>query len=196
MTVLTVTCSGAYKNNGELIDYDSEKITIPVCDEDWIKSNIINRALKRHFEEKKAKRFDSSYSCYIDKVDKNKKANPSCLGKNIKELTWKEVQEVAILYNLFRVPLYKTTDLREARRICYLEYCNKIMGYKLKEDFDFANARDVTIPDNSDNQPKAAEDITDIETSLEMLQSGVNITPDGTVESSVVDIPDDSEIIN
>lgn len=196
MTVLTVTCSGAYKNNGEMIDYDNEKITIPVCDEEWIKSNIINRALKRHFEEKKAKRFDSNYSCYIDKVDKNKKVNPSCLGKNIKELSWKEVQEAAILYNLFRVPLYKSTDLREARRICYLEYSNKILGYKLKEDFDFANARDIFLNENHDNPNKAEENITDIETSLEMLTNGINITPEGTIDNTVVDIPDDSEVIN
>lgn len=169
MSLYEVQVSGAYRNQqAGLVDFE-EKILMPVCDEEWVKSNIINRCLKRHFEAKKAKRFDSNYSCFIDSVnqiefiDKNKKtpAQPSCLGKNIKELNHAEIQEVAILYNLFRVPLYKACDLREAKRVCYREYANEILKMGLNEDFDFNAAPDLIIPETTEGQDKASIEIAD-----------------------------------
>jgi hypothetical protein len=160
MTMLKVKCSGAYLHGKEKVDFE-EIITVPACDEEWLKSNIIHRTLPRHFFNKKnAKRFDANYSCYIDSVEEIDE-EPTAIGKSISDLTHDEIQEVAIMYSLRRVPKYKGTDLRATKKILYREYCNKVLGLVLSEDFDFENAPDVTIGDASEeNVGEAAQSVT------------------------------------
>jgi hypothetical protein len=143
--MLEVYVSGAFRNNGEMIDFTDVKLVMPECEEEMIKSNAINRCFTRQAEKVFKKRIDSIHSLYVDNVKKNKEV-PSCCGKGIKTLDWDELQEFAIMYNLRGVPLFRATDLRTARIKAYREYCEKILGEKQEESYDWAKAMDYEVP--------------------------------------------------
>jgi hypothetical protein len=144
--MLEVFVSGAFRNNGEMIDFTDIKLVMPDCDEDMIKSNAINRCFTRQAEKVFKKRIDSINSLYVDRVKKNDKDVPSCCGKGIKTLDWDELQEFAIMYNLRGVPLFRSTDLRTARIKAFREYCEKILGEKQEDGYNWAAARDYEVP--------------------------------------------------
>lgn len=155
--MLEVTCSGAYRNNGNLEDFTDLKLIMPDCPEEWIKSNAINRCFVMQAEKIFKKRIESIHSLYVDNVEalKPKKGKdgveevlvPSCCGKNIKSLNWEELQDLAMMFCLRAVPLYRSCDLRQARVIAYREYVNQISGGNLADDYDFVAAADFKVPD-------------------------------------------------
>ena len=155
--MLEVTCSGAYRNNGNLEDFTDLKLLMPDCPEEWVKSNAINRCFVMAAEKEFKKRVDSVHSLYVDKVEKAKPKKdksgkeiellPSCCGKKIKSLNWEELQDLAMMFCLRAIPLYKSCDLRSARVIAYREYVNKITGGELGDDYNFAAAADFDVPE-------------------------------------------------
>lgn len=145
--MLEVIVSGAFRNNGEMIDFTDVKLVMPDCEEDMIKSNAINRCFARQAEKVFKKRIDSIHALYVDKVKKNDKEAPSCCGKEIKTLDWDELQEFAIMYNLRGVPLFRATDLRTARIKAYREYVEKILKDPKEEGYDWAGAMDYKVPE-------------------------------------------------
>lgn len=151
--MLRVKCSGAFRNNKEMNDFDNFEIIMPDCPDDWIKSNCINRCFVRMAEKVFKKRIDSIHSLYVDSVEKDYKAKdgkeikPSCCGKKIKSLSWDELQDLAIMFNLREIPLYRDGDLRRAREIAYRQYCTQIVGQVFGKDFNYAAAIDFPIPD-------------------------------------------------
>lgn len=74
---------------------------------------------------------------------------PACCGKKIKALSWEELQDLAMMFCLRGVPLFRSCDLRTARAKAYRAYVNDITGGKLEEDFDYAAAPDLTVPDTA-----------------------------------------------
>lgn len=146
--MFVITCSGAFRNNGEMVDFSDLKLLMPNCADEWIQSNAMNRCFDRQAEKKLKKRVDSLHSLYIDEVDKeSNKEKPSCCGKKIKALNWDELQDFAMMFCLRGVPLYRSCDLRTARAKSYQEYCDKILNQKTSENFNFADAPDFTVPD-------------------------------------------------
>lgn len=150
--MLRVICSGAFRNNKEMNDFSDFEIIMPDCPDDWIKSNCINRCFTRMGEKVFKKRIDSLHSLYVDSVEKNyktkdKELKPSCCGKNIKNLTWDELQDFAIMFCLRAVPKFREGDLRHAREVAYREYLEKINGQVIQEKFNFAAAPDLIVPD-------------------------------------------------
>lgn len=146
--MFVITCSGAFRNNGEMIDFSELKLRMPACSDDWIQSNAMNRCFARQAEKTFKKRVDCLHSLYIDEVDKeSNKDKPSCAGKKIKALDWDQLQDFAMMFCLREVPLYRSCDLRSARARAYREYCEKILGQKVSENFNFAEAPDFVVPD-------------------------------------------------
>lgn len=147
--MLKITCSGAFRHNGEMNDFSDFEIIMPDCPESWIQMNATKRCFARLAEKKFKKRIDSIHSLYIDKVEKLKdeKVTPSCCGKKIKSLTWDELQDLAIMFCLREIPTYRNGDLRAARITAYRIYGEKILGKKYENGFDFAAAPDFTIPE-------------------------------------------------
>lgn len=155
--MLEVTCSGAYRNNGNLEDFTDIKLIMPDCPEEWIKTNAINRCFVMQAEKIFKKRVDSIHSLYVDavkKIDSKKNSKgevevlvPSCCGKKIKSLNWEELQDLAMMFCLRAIPLYRSCDLRNAKVIAYREYVNKIEGGNLEDGFNYAAAPDFVIPD-------------------------------------------------
>ena len=151
--MIVVTCSGAFRNNGEMVDFSDLKLVMPDCPDEWIQSNAMDRCFVPQAEKKFKKRIDSIHSLYIDNVQKNV-ANqkdiplkPSCCGKKIKSLNWEELQDFAMMFCLRGVPLFRVGDLRTARAKAYKEYVSKIMGQKVGDKFDYAAAVDFDVPD-------------------------------------------------
>lgn len=68
--MFVITCSGAFRNNGEMVDFSDLKLLMPNCADEWIQSNAMNRCFVRQAEKKLKKRVDSLHSLYIDEVDK------------------------------------------------------------------------------------------------------------------------------
>lgn len=147
--MLEVYVSGAFRNNGEMVDFTDVKLVMPECEEEMIKSNAINRCFARQGEKVFKKRIDSIHSLYVDKVKSNDKAIPTCAGKQIKELDWDELQDFAIMYNLRGVPLFRATDLRTARIKAAREYAEKILGEKheKEENYNWAIATENKVPE-------------------------------------------------
>lgn len=155
--MIEVTCSGAFRNNGEMVDFSDLKMTMPDCPPEWIQSNAMDRCFVRFAEKQFKRRVDSIHSLYVDGAEKvkakdgAKEPKPLCCGKKIKSLNWDELQEFAMMFCLRGVPLYRQGDLRSARAAAYKEYNTRILGYKYddKNKFDYAAAPDFEIPDTA-----------------------------------------------
>lgn len=132
--MLRITVSGDYRTNGgkegNIVDFENVVGIMPDCnlDENGILSHVKARYLAQWVKDDKryTARFASARTTYIDKVEKVA-GTPSCIGKDIKSLSWEELQDLAVLKNLLRIPLEHSVDLREARETAYLEYSKLIL---------------------------------------------------------------------
>ncbi len=161
-----VRISGLYKSGDKSIDFDTT-VTMPECKEEMILSNVQNRVVSRTFKEAKYP-FTRLVKCYVDDF-KKEKGNPSYMGKKIKELDWDEIQDVAIAYDLRRVPLYRSVAIRDAREVLYREFCNSVKGTNYEIGFDYGNAADFVIEEKpsevkvSKSSPKELDEVLDDE---------------------------------
>lgn len=48
--MFVITCSGAFRNNGEMVDFSDLKLLMPNCADEWIQSNAMNRCFVRQAE--------------------------------------------------------------------------------------------------------------------------------------------------
>lgn len=162
--MLNVKISGYYKSGRENIDFNTE-ITMPECANTKVLANVQNRVLHRVFKDAD-KPYSAAGKCWVDDVKKDDK-EPNFVGKNLKELDWDEIQEVAIAYDLTKVPLYRTCSLREARVAVYKEYCNNVKNRNIANDFDYSVAPDVTIGEKKVTTKKKIKVEADAETETE-----------------------------
>jgi hypothetical protein len=140
-----VTVSGDYRTNGgsqgDVIDFNEVVGYMPECSEEMVMSHIQNRLLGDWIRADKryTARFNSRRTVFIDKIEVVPGV-ASCNGKDIKKMSWGELQDLAISKNLLRIPLKNAVSEREAREIAYLEYSDKVLGEKIdtKDDFNFA----------------------------------------------------------
>lgn len=154
--MLKVTVSGSYYSGTgargkEIVDYEGVVIVIPEIEEHRIQQAVMWRLIQIAISKdpKFTKRFDTLRHCYIDKVEKVA-GKPSIIGKDIKEMTWEELEELAVWKNLRQIPIYKTTDLRFAREKAYLEY-SALIDKKLdpeEEGYNYAALPELVIEDD------------------------------------------------
>ncbi|MFA5116368.1 MAG: hypothetical protein WC486_03710 [Candidatus Omnitrophota bacterium] len=151
--LLKVTVSGDYRTSGKLgsdiVDFEGVVVMMPECHEDFIMPNVQNRLLQIAIKNDKryTQRFEMFRSVYIDKVEKVD-GKPSVVGKNIKELSWEELQELACYKNLRLIPAYRGTDLRYAREVAYAEYSKHILGKEIDREakgYNFAELPDLFV---------------------------------------------------
>lgn len=179
--VLKVKTSGSYLRDGKPNDY-SLTIYMPECDKDYIQMNAMRRAVPMALQ-LKGMMCDYLRSCYIDEVEEVSvgkdtpkteadeiKAVDSYKGKDIKTLTYEEIQNAAMAYQLIGVPLYHQTDIRESRQRFYYEYATKILERELAKDFDFANARAIVLGENKKARTEKSKSNTEILDGVEREQ--------------------------
>lgn len=140
-----VTVSGDYRTNGgsqgDIIDFEGVVGFMPECNEAMVMSHVQNRYLGAWIKADKryTARFASRRTVYIDKIEKVA-GEAICNGKDIKAMSWDELQALAVAKNLLQIPLSHAVDLRAAREIAYVEYSKRVLGDPIdqkEEGYDF-----------------------------------------------------------
>lgn len=202
MKALEVTVSGSYKTaNGDIVDFEDVKGVIPEVDEEHAKMHVRSRYASEWVRNAKDKNGDKLFKSRIDMmrqvfVDDMKpvKGDFSYVGKNIKEMSYEELQDLATAKDLRTIPLPKHisgVDLREMRTKAYLDYSDKVLGRKIdvnnplpehssqmngKDTFDFAKLPKLVV--DGDARVDTSKKVTNEEIiSQEQKQMPVNETP-------------------
>lgn len=136
---LKITVSGSYKtSNGEIIDFEDVQGIIPKVDEEHAKMHVRRRYASEWVRDAKddtdkkiyPKRIDRMRQCWVDEIEETVH-DFSYLGKDIKKMTYEELQDLATVKDLRTVPLPKKisgVDIRDMRTKAYLEYSEKVLG--------------------------------------------------------------------
>ena len=136
MKMLEISVSGSFKtqvaSDKERQNFDNIKITMPFCDEDYYIQfsqrlfPIYLRKDKRYNE----KNYEGLIKIYIDAVEEMG-GKPLCVGKDIKLMTWEELQSLSCYKKIREIPLYKIGDLRHARERAYIRYEEQVNGRRV-----------------------------------------------------------------
>lgn len=147
--LLKATISGSFKAaDGEVESYDRVTGYLPGLDDDKAQQQIIKRyafiwigqTMKKDSkgkpsDEPKYKRVQRVREVFIDSIeeveegDENFGKQLSYVGKDIMEMNFEELQDLAAAKDLISIPKYKTGSLVNARRIAFAEYANKVLGW-------------------------------------------------------------------
>jgi hypothetical protein len=96
----------------------------------WISRMRKKGADGKDTEEYKYKRVQKIRQVFIDSIEENEespKAVLSYVGKNIMEMNFEELQDLAAAKDLSAIPLYKVNSLAHARRVAWSEYARKVL---------------------------------------------------------------------
>lgn len=157
---LQVTISGSYRTaTKEVVDFDDLTGIVPYVDEDVAIMHVRRRyaimwitGLKDEAGDKVyPKRVDSMRQVFIDDIKEVDVEQFSYVGKDIKELSFPELQDLATAKDLRLIPLPKETSgisLREMRVRAYADYSEKVKGapidYKSNE-FNYAKLPSMIV---------------------------------------------------
>lgn len=139
-----ITISGSYKNNNnEVVNYEGVKGIIPLCPEDQI----------MFYAQRYEKMWVSTDPRYPDRynkrhqtfVDDTKKVSHefSYIGKDITEMTWEELQDLACAKGLNAIPHFQVGSLRGQRETAYREYSTKVLRQKIASPFNLIKASPI-----------------------------------------------------
>jgi hypothetical protein len=175
MKLLKLTLSGTYGKREDAKDYEVEG-TIPFVDEDRAHQAAVRRYAAMWISKKYGERPKKVREVYMDDC-KEVEGTLSLIGKNVKEISYEEVQDLAVLKNL-KLPGYKSGGLRVNREAAIKEYLlnvkkvpadkvNKIMQMK------FADLPDLII----EHDEYVAEEVVSEAVSLnkELAEFGVQV---------------------
>lgn len=172
---LKFTISGEYYNSKkEKIDFDRVVGVIPYCDEEngvgsmhvrgryaarWIKE-----ALKPDGSKLYPDRIEKIRQCHIDDVEEVT-GTLSFVGKDIKELTIEEMQDLATSKDLRFIPVPNTGYSKRDMLIrAYVAYADKVLRKKVKwQDADFVFAKLPPIILNATPRKEVSKKITNEE---------------------------------
>lgn len=141
MTLLRATISGSFKaSDDEIESYDRVTGIIPALDDDKAQQMIVKRyakiwvgqANKKDSDEPRYKRVKKIREVFIDNIEEAEDLGDSLLsyvGKDIMDMNYEELQDLAAANDLAAVPLYKTGSLTQARRVAFAEYGAKVLGW-------------------------------------------------------------------
>lgn len=153
---IKVTISGSFKTAGKDIESFENVVGImPRLDDDKVQQMVVRRYAKiwvgkerkrdangKFTDEPKYRFINKIRQVFIDSVEDNDEAPDAVLsyvGKNIMDMNFEELQDLAAAKDLSRVPLYKVNSLVHARRVAWAEYATKVLG-AVGPEFDNNNA--------------------------------------------------------
>jgi len=159
MKALKVTISGSYKTSqGEIVDFEDVSGVIPFVDEahamqvmrrryaaTWI-SGMRTKDDKKVYPE----RIDSVRQVFLDDIVETEH-NFSYVGKDIREMSFDEIQDLGTAKDLREAPLPKNVSgmsLREAREKTYLAYSKVILRNPINhhlEGYNFAKLPKIIV---------------------------------------------------
>lgn len=135
---IKVTISGSYRSaNRQIESFDGVTGLMPNLAEDKANQMAIRRyariwvsQAKKEDGEPKYKHISNIRQVFVDSVEDNEEkpnAVLSYIGKDIMEMNFEELQDLAAANDLNGVPLYKVGSLVTARRIAFSEYAIKVL---------------------------------------------------------------------
>tara|TARA_R110000851_G_scaffold246062_1_gene398770 strand:- start:11461 stop:12177 length:717 start_codon:yes stop_codon:yes gene_type:complete len=138
MKALKITVSGSYKTaNGEIIDFEDVTGVTPHVDDQHAKMHVRDRYASEWVRDamdgdKKLypQRIDIMRQVFIDDIEEIEH-DFDYVGKDIKKMTYEDLQDLATVKDLRVIPLPKKisgVDIREMRTKAYLEYSAKVNG--------------------------------------------------------------------
>ena len=156
---LEFTISGCYYDSKkETIDFEGVKIKIPACDEEngigsmHVRSRYAAKAIKQAVDKngdpKYPKRIEKIRQVFIDDVVKTK-GRLSFVGKDIKELSIDEMQDLATSKDLRFVPTPQSgMSKRDMLIRTYVAYADKVLMKTIKwqeDTFNFAKLPSIIL---------------------------------------------------
>lgn len=164
--LLEMTISGSYQDSKrETCDFEGVKVVLPATAENiaemHMQSRYALRAIRadKRFEGKSISRVRQ---CFTDDI-KETEGKLSFVGKDIKEMSEEELQDLATAKDLRGIPLPKSQSgmsLREMRTVAYAEYSEKVLGTDpvkwRDEGFNFAKLPPLVV-DGVQRQEKAGK---------------------------------------
>lgn len=137
--LLEVTISGSYKGTKETFDFDNVKGIIPVVAEDLATMHVqgryaapwIKAAKKKDGSPMYPERIEHMRQVFVDSIKEIEADELSYIGKDIKEMSYEELQDLATAKDLRRIPLPKElsgASIREMRQQAYWEYGAQVLG--------------------------------------------------------------------
>jgi len=142
--MLKVTVSGSFRTEAgtDKKRYNFTKITgvMPDCPEEYILSHAMRMfpVWKNETKALDGINFDGIIKLYIDNVEEVD-GEPLCVGKDIKEMTWEELQSMACYLMIREIPLYRSGALRSAQEKAYEMYQAKVLDKRV-----FKTAQDIS----------------------------------------------------
>lgn len=145
MKALKVTVSGSYKTaGGDIVDFEDVSGVIPFVDEEHAKMHVRGRYASEWVRSAEG---ETGKKIYPDRIEKMRQVfvddmvevneNFSYVGKDIKKMTYEELQDLATAKDLRAIPLPKKisgVDIREMRQKAYLDYRAKVMNDPIDEN--------------------------------------------------------------
>jgi hypothetical protein len=129
---LKITISGSYRSADQEV-FDFNKVTgyIPYQDEDIAFMHVKDRyaAMWITGDERFKNRVYSLREVFIDSMEEVEHEF-SYIGKDIREMSIEDLQDVATAYDLREVPLWRKGSVRQAQNVAYAEYGTKVQGRK------------------------------------------------------------------
>lgn len=135
---LKVTISGSYRSaNRQIESFDGVVGYMPNLAEDKVNQMAIRRYARVWVAQAKNKDGDPKFKyianirqVFVDSIEDNEEkpnAVLSYVGKDIMEMNFEELQDLAAANDLNGIPLYKVGSLVTARRIAFSEYAIKVL---------------------------------------------------------------------
>jgi hypothetical protein len=162
MKALKVIISGDYsKSDKDIIDFSGVTGIIPYCPEGMILSVVRFRYAARWIADsgKYKDKVSRIRTCYVDDFQEVQ-ADFSFVGKDIKQMTYEELQDLAVNKSLRDIPVYKNSSLRETQLRAYIAYTERVpekdcgylhqdrwISYK-DEGFNFAKLPELFVDAN------------------------------------------------
>lgn len=160
------TISGSFEDGkGEIVDFMDVKGVLPFTDSE----ELANAAIRNRYaqmwlgaDKRYPGRIARVRECYIDSLEETT-AEFSYVGKNITDMTYEELQDLAVAKDLRGVPLYKAGALRESQGRAYAEFGNKVLGMDVdhrKEGFNVMKLPPLVVDGSTrkDKQKKLTND--------------------------------------
>ncbi len=192
---LEFTVSGSYYDSKkETIDFEGIKIRIPACDEErgigsmHLRSRYVEKALRQELDKngdvKYPKRIEKVRQVFVDDC-KSAKGRLSFVGKNIKELTIEEMQDLATSKDLRFIPNPGSgMSKRDMQIRAYVAYSDRILKKTIKwqeESFNFAKLPGIILTEEARSEESGKisnEEMIDMERTAKATGYGEKDSPE------------------
>jgi hypothetical protein len=150
MRALKVTLSGSYRDGRKDVhDYVVDGV-VPYNDSDVVEMHLQNRFAVKWIKESgkypnSVRQLRTTYVDDMEEID----AEFSFMGKDIRSMSFDELQDLSVAKDLRSVPAEKG-DLREARTRAYAEYAEKVLGRSVqwrKDGFNLMSEPEIVVGD-------------------------------------------------